>query len=132
MDNVENAPTVLLVEDEELIRTALVVSLQDAGVDVRVADNADAAMDALTEDKNISAVISDVKMPGSTDGVGLAKWMREHVPAVPLILVSGYPFEAELWAVNPAIAIIVKKPYDPDEVVGWVKSLVDKPEGSRA
>ena len=50
--------------------------------------------------------------------------MREHTPGVPVVLVSGAPFAEGLHKVNPAIAIIVKKPYNPNEVVGWVESLI--------
>ena len=125
MSEANNPPAVLLVEDEVLIRMMLVEALQDAGFAVVEAQNADAAVAALTGGRTINAVITDVKMPGAMDGIGLARWMREHAAEIPIILVSGFPFEADLWPINPKIAIIVKKPYEPEEVVGWVKSLVE-------
>jgi DNA-binding NtrC family response regulator len=103
------APTVLVVEDDELIRLALASPLEDAGMSVVAVADADAAIEVLKSDNNVRAVISDVKMPGSVDGVGLAKWLKEHRPKLPVVLTSGYPFVSELAAVNPAIAIIVKK-----------------------
>ena len=118
---------VLLVEDEELIRLALASPLEDAGMSVVAVADADAAIEVLESDNNVRAVISDVRLPGSVDGVGLAKWLKEHRPKLPIVLTSGHPFVSGLSAVNPAIAIIVKKPYDVDEVIGWVKSLVDNP-----
>ena len=127
MSQAKNAPMALLVEDDELIRMALALPLRNAGLGVIAVASADAAIDALTKGGNISVVITDVKMPGSIDGIGLARWMRAHSPNVPIVLVSGYPFTSDLAAINPAIAIIVKKPYEPDEVVGWVESLVHQP-----
>jgi DNA-binding NtrC family response regulator len=124
-----DAPTVLLVEDDELVRLALAFPLEDAGMNVVAVDDADAAIEVLKSDNNIRAVISDVRMPGSIDGLGLAKWLKEHKPKLPVVLTSGYLFASKLAAVNPAIAIIVKKPYDVDDVTGWVKSLVDSPVG---
>jgi len=118
-------PLVLTVEDEPLIREGPTEALRDAGVAVLEADSGDAAILVLESGDKISAVISDVRMPGSVDGVGLARWMRGNLPHVPVILISGFPMRNDLWSINPAIAIVVKKPYDPSEIVGWVKSLID-------
>ena len=129
MDDRENSPATLLVEDDPFMRTMLAIALEEGGFRVVEAQNADAAMKILKQGEKINVVITDVKMPGSMDGVGLAGWMREEAPGVPVILVSGFSFETDLRAINPAIAIIVKKPCDPDEVVGWVASLVKTPDG---
>jgi DNA-binding NtrC family response regulator len=128
MKKAKRPVSVLLVEDEVLIREVLVEAFANAGFGVLEADAADAAVNALIEDSTIRAVISDVHIPGPMDGVGLAGWMKEHAPTVPIVLISGFPFASKLAYVNPAIAIIVKKPFDPLEVVEWVSSLIEGAE----
>src|SRR6266581_2299303 len=103
MNDAIGKAAVLLVEDDALIREALGEALAERGFGVVAVDDADAAMRTLTKDNKIGAVISDVKMPGSLDGVGLAGWMKEHAPGVPVVLISGFPFMTDLAAINPAI-----------------------------
>ena len=117
-------PAVLVVEDDPLIREALAEALKDAGFFVHEAGGADDATRTLGEKDDVRVVITDVRMPGPMDGVGLARWMRGHAPGVPLILTSGFPMRPDLASINPAIVIVVNKPYTPDEVVGWVSSIV--------
>jgi DNA-binding NtrC family response regulator len=118
-------PVVLVVEDEQLIRDSLADALQDAGFGVVQADKAETAIARMVEAESISAVVTDVRLPGRMNGVGIAVWMREHTPETPIILVSGFPIRPDLAKINPKIAIIVNKPYQPDEIVGWVCSLVE-------
>ena len=118
-------PVVFVLEDEPLIRDALACALSDAGCCVREGQNANTAIKAFEKGEHIDVVVTDVNMPGRKDGVALAAWMKDHAPGVPIILISGYPLRSDLAAVNPAIAIVVKKPYTPDEVVGWVASLAN-------
>ena len=127
MDDSGNAHTVVLAEDDGFLRTLLAMALEEAGFRVIEAGDATAAIRALEKGGKISAVITDVRMPGPVDGVGLAGWMREHTPGIPVILASGFAFQGDLAHINPAIPIIVKKPYDPEEVVRWVESLVKAP-----
>jgi len=65
-------------------------------------------------------------MPGSMDGLGLARWMREHAPAVPIIITSGFVATHDVAAINPAIARVVAKPYVSRDIVGWVATLVGR------
>lgn len=89
------------------------------------ADDADAAVRAFASGVLIHVVVTDVRMPGSMDGMGLAGWMREHAPLVPIIITSGFASAPEIAAINPAIARVVSKPYDPSEIASWVCMLVD-------
>lgn len=120
------APVVLVVEDEAVIRMLLAEWLEDAGFVVVEADSADAAIGAFAGRRDISAVVADLRMPGSIDGLGLASWMREHEPAVPIIITSGFGAHPDVGATNPAIARVVAKPYVPSDVVGWVAVLVGR------
>jgi len=68
------SPTVLLVEDEVLVRMMLADQLREAGCTVVEASDADEALLLLRQNLvRIDLVISDVRMPGSMDGLGLAR-----------------------------------------------------------
>ncbi|MCY7280775.1 MAG: response regulator [Sphingomonas bacterium] len=124
MDGIADAPMVLVVEDEAIIRLMLVDELEDAGFAVIEAEGADAAVALLLNGATIRAVITDVKMPGSMDGLGLAAWMRDQAPRVPIIITSGFATEPNCAAINPAITCVVPKPYSPKSVTALVIALL--------
>ncbi len=76
-NGVDLAPVVLVVEDEAIIRMLLIDELEDAGFVVMEAEGADAAVVILSNGATIGVVVTDVRMPGSMDGLGLAAWMRD-------------------------------------------------------
>jgi DNA-binding NtrC family response regulator len=117
-------PFVLVVEDEAMIRLVLVEGLEDAGFSVAQAESADAAVALLADGAPALAVVTDVRMPGSMDGLGLAAWMREHRPMVPVFITSGYATPPNAGMLNPAIAAVVPKPYKLGELVALVASRV--------
>lgn len=126
------APVVLVVEDEAVIRTILAEVLEDAGLVVVEADGADAAIAAFAGRSDISVVVTDVRMPGSMDGLGLARWMREHAPAVPIVITSGFAQQSDAAAINPAIVRVVAKPYVSRSVADWVAALAGQASAGRA
>ena len=114
---------VLVVEDEAMIRMTLVCELEDAGFVVIEAKNADVAMAMLTDRSDIVVVVTDVRMPGSVDGLGLAAWMCEHAASVPIVITSALAELPDIAAINPSIARIVAKPYRSQEVAVWVREV---------
>jgi CheY-like chemotaxis protein len=78
--------TVLVVEDEGLIRLTVAESLRDAGFAVTEASNGDGTLTLLNRDDTVALVISDIEMPGSIDGLGLAGWLRREMPHVVVVL----------------------------------------------
>jgi CheY-like chemotaxis protein len=121
----QEVETVLVVEDEVLIRMVICEYLRDCGYRVVEAANADEAMLVLQQDDfSIDAVLSDVDMPGSMDGFALAQWVRLHRPGLDIILV-GSPDRAaaaaaELCEQGPTLA----KPYEPQAVVDRIRRLL--------
>jgi CheY-like chemotaxis protein len=90
--------TVLVVDDEILERLAICAYLRECGFRVIEAVNTDEALFALQQPKlNIDIVLSDVEMAGSLDGLGLARWVREHKPGLPIILVATPEHAARRW-----------------------------------
>ena len=80
---------ILVVEDEVLTRMGLAEDLRDAGYFVVEASNADDAMAYLKTGSRIDLVVSDVQMPGSMDGLELARRLDVEYPSLPVILSSG-------------------------------------------
>jgi CheY-like chemotaxis protein len=104
---------VLLVEDEGIIRLVTGEFLRDEGFDVFEAWNGDEAAKLLDGPEPIDVLFTDVRMPGSLDGVDLASYARRRYPAIPVLVVSGYAesLMSRLAGLHPPAAF-VNKPYD--------------------
>jgi CheY-like chemotaxis protein len=83
----EKSP-LLVVEDDGLIRLDLVDTLMDAGYQVLEAANADEAW-AILETTMIDALITDIDMPGSMDGLELARRVCNRWPDCKIVVISG-------------------------------------------
>src|SRR5215475_13915092 len=83
------AVTVLVVEDEEVMRTKLAEELQEAGYSVVEASDGTEAVEILTLRPDVKIVISDVRMPGPIDGVELCRRVRSGYPGIKIVLSSG-------------------------------------------
>ena len=117
--------TILVVEDEILIRMVISQFLRDCGYRVIEAANADEATMVLRQDtSSINIVFSDVQMPGEMDGFALAQWVRVNQPGVKVIL-AGSPARAanaaaELCDSGPQLG----KPYQPETVLQEIQRLL--------
>lgn len=117
--------TVLVVEDEVLIRMAISGYLRDCGYRVFEAASADEARTILQKaDLEIDVVLSDIEMPGSMDGFRLAQWVRKNRPGLDVVLVGttegAADAAADLCEKGPTLA----KPYEPRILVDHVKQLL--------
>ena len=83
------SPTVLVVEDEMVLRMRAVDIVEDAGFNSLEAVNADEALSILETRSDISLLFTDIQMPGSLDGLKLAHAVHKRWPAIKIILVSG-------------------------------------------
>jgi len=120
MGQVSNSgKTILIVEDEALIRFDLVDFFEDAGFRVFDAANADAAIAMMMDNPSITIVLTDIQMPGSMDGIRLAHYIRDRYPPTLLVIASGAirPAVSEL----PADAFFVPKPFDPYAVLRTIQ-----------
>jgi DNA-binding response OmpR family regulator len=113
--------SVLVVEDEALIRMSLVADLEDAGFRVFEASTADQALEIFNLDEGIEALFTDIDMPGSLDGLQLARIVRKTWPQVSIILTSGHlkVGKGDL----PVDAPFLSKPYDVRLVVNHIREL---------
>lgn len=110
--NNPSGQTILVVEDEALIRLDISDTLRDRGYRVIEAANADDALRMLAEDMHIDLVFTDVRMPGKFDGFDIARSAATH--DVPVILTSGHVYADEIpQDMRPLIA----KPYSRADVL---------------
>lgn len=114
---------VLVVEDEYLIRTLLSDELRDEGYDVIEASNADEAL-LILETAVPDLIISDVRMPGSIDGLGLLALVSQSHPTLRVIITSGH--------LQPTLATaagatqFVPKPYSLEVIVKAAQNRLTK------
>jgi two-component system, response regulator PdtaR len=114
--------TVLVVEDEALVRMGIVDELEDAGFEVLEAANATEAIEQLAANVRISLIFTDVDMPGDMDGLKLAAAVRDRWPPIKIIVTSGHRV-VDARAL-PTDARFLPKPYNPDHVVRSIREMV--------
>ena len=112
-------PTVLVVEDETLIRELVAEELEEAGYSVVVTNNADQAIAILEARQDIHLVFTDIDMPGSMDGLKLAAAVRDRWPPVHIIITTGKVRPLEI----PANALFIPKPYVGENVVAAMRTF---------
>lgn len=107
---------VLVVEDDPFIRMDIVAMVEDAGFDVLEAGNADEAVSVLERETTIELLVTDIDMPGSMDGLKLARLTRDRWPPVKIVVISGRvkPSASEL----PDDARFLTKPVAPRQLQG--------------
>ena len=115
-------PVVLVVEDEFLPRMDAVDMIGEAGFDVVEAANADQAIEILEARRDITVVFTDIQMPGSMDGLKLARGVRGRWPPIKIVATSGRVGvrEADL----PEGGRFLPKPYSPTQVTGMLCELI--------
>lgn len=114
---------ILLVEDEDLIRTAVAEVLEEEGFVVTEAESGNAALEILRRVDGFDLLLTDIHMPGSIDGIRLAEETRSMHPGLPVVFVTGRP---DVTAAVPsgAATAFLRKPYSLQEVVVTLRSLL--------
>lgn len=116
------ARSILIVEDEALIRFELVDFFEEAGFKVSEAENAAEAIKVLAADSSIRVVLTDVQMPGSMNGIKLAHYIRDRHPPTLLVVTSGVlsPTTSDL----PTNCFFIPKPFNNRQVLGRIESMM--------
>ena len=116
-------PSILVVDDELLIRDLLYDFFKDHGWDISIAENGEKAMEVL-KDKNVDLVLSDVKMP-EMDGLDLSRKLRESYPKIPVVLMTGYPsVESAVSALRTKVDDYVVKPFNINQLFKLIESAI--------
>ncbi len=103
--------TILVVEDEVLVRHAVIEFLRDYDFHVLGAANGDEAVTVLSAGVAVDVVFSDVVMPGRLNGFALAQWIASNWPKVRVLLTSGYAGMEQRASDLAADVRVLDKPY---------------------
>ncbi len=122
--------TVLVVENEAIIRIELAATLAEMGLRVLVACDADEAIALLDAHRDISVLMTDVTMPGSMDGVRLAHHVRDRWPPIKIVATSGSPLTRLVDL--PSGATFFAKPYSPETLRTAIAPLLKEKSARRA
>ncbi|HEY0330059.1 MAG TPA: response regulator [Rhodopseudomonas sp.] len=121
-ESINSKPIVLVVEDESLLRANAVEMIEAAGFFVLEAASADEAIEILESRNDIRVVFTDIQMPGSMDGLKLARAVRGRWPPIEIITTSGHltvgPEDL------PERGRFVAKPYSPAQIAAALSELI--------
>ena len=118
-----NPATVLIVENESLVRTEIAHIVSQAGLLVLEASDADEAITLLDAHPEIEVMVTDIRMPGSMDGIRLAHHVRHRWPPVKIIIASGR-LETELSELPPGSDFIAK-PFSHEAIDAAVRRMTE-------
>lgn len=123
---------ILIVDDEQSIRTVIADTLESQGYPVRTAESPDAAI-RICEKESISLALIDVKMPGRMDGLGLLSVMHTHWQQTVIIMMSGYAtLDSAIIALREGASDYIIKPASMSQIVESVeRGLAKRREESR-
>ncbi|MGA7160232.1 MAG: response regulator [Bacteroidota bacterium] len=121
--------TILLVEDEEILRDLVKNTLEEKGYAVITAQDGIEAVNLFTQQKDrIALVLCDMGLP-KLGGWDAFKIMKEIRPKLKIIFASGYlepGLKAEI--LKGGARVFVQKPYDPDEIIKQIREVIDRNE----
>ena len=110
---------ILVVEDEILIRIAACDELRDAGFRVIEADSADEALAIINSGVEIDLVLTDVRMPGTMDGLALRARIQQSHPQMPVIITSGHLPSGTFFEGRTDF---LSKPYDGARMINLIQN----------
>jgi DNA-binding response OmpR family regulator len=109
---------VLLVEDHSRLRRILQLALETDGFRVTAAESADEAFALLEKGVMVDILLTDIRMPGSIDGLQLARWTRDHRAEVAILLQTGFS------NMDTGDFPLLRKPYPPEELSARLRAIV--------
>jgi PAS domain S-box-containing protein len=116
--------TVLVVEDNPAVRQVANSTLHSLGFQVIEAETGDEAAELLKSSKDVSLVLSDVRMPGELNGVDLARLVQRERPEIQVLLTTGY-FDGEETVED---LNLLYKPYRAADLAEKIRSLMELPQ----
>jgi DNA-binding response OmpR family regulator len=121
----EQRRTVLVVEDEVLLRMTLAEELRAREIIVVEAASGDEAKNLVLAGVEFDLVISDIMMPGKVDGAAFAQWLAENDVEAPVFLTSGLPSALDrARKLCPNAKAFITKPYEHDDVLAQIEAML--------
>jgi two-component system cell cycle sensor histidine kinase/response regulator CckA len=115
--------TVLIVEDEVMVRTVAERALTRHGYTVLTAENGEAALEILGREDNIDLLVSDVVMP-TMDGPTTVRHARKMHPDLPILFISGYAEEQLRKSIDIPNVSFLAKPFSVQQLAETVRDVM--------
>jgi two-component system, cell cycle sensor histidine kinase and response regulator CckA len=115
--------TILLVEDEAMVRTVAERALARHGYTVLTAENGEAALEILEREAKIDLLISDVVMP-TMDGPTTVRAARKSHPELPILFISGYAEEQLRKSIDIPNVSFLAKPFSVQLLAETVRDVL--------
>jgi DNA-binding response OmpR family regulator len=122
---VSDVISVLVVEDDELVRAMVEEALSEGGIEPASTASGEEAIALLRENKTqFRALVTDINLLGRLDGWEVARSAREMDPAMPVIYMTGT--HREDWASKGVPnSVLLAKPFAPAQIVTAVAGLLN-------
>jgi CheY-like chemotaxis protein len=114
-------PMVLVVDDSPEVAEVASALFEHLGYDTIYRDSAEAALKLLADGNKVDLIFSDIVMPGTIDGVGLASEVQSRYPQLPVILTTGY---SDAMQTAPPNLPILRKPFDVDALRNCIQGMI--------
>jgi CheY-like chemotaxis protein len=116
-------PTILLVDDDDAVRRVIEDHLASSGYDVLIAPDTVVALDQLASHPEVDLCLVDLVMPSDVpDGVAFARSIRNQLPGMPLVLMTGYYSASE--RLGEQVGSLIYKPVALDNLVAEIERLL--------
>ena len=122
---------ILLVEDEDMVRAVAERALTRAGYQVTTASDGEAGLAVIEQESDFDLVVSDVVMPGM-DGPAMVRAIREKLPEMPILFMSGYAEEQLRKDINIPDMHFIAKPFSVSAIGDKVSSVLRASKQSAA
>jgi len=120
----EHPSTLLVVDDDILVRMAISENLRDAGFKVIEAANGHEALGVMLSDIEVDLLLTDLRMPGAMDGFGLGMAARGQRPDLRVLVMSSFLPETTGARLSPFE--FIEKPFKPDTLIQRVRTLLEE------
>ena len=130
MTSLDQKFRILIVDDDEAIRTTMKAILEDEGYSV---DSASSGKEAIkkTQEQTYNLALLDIRLP-DMEGVELLGKMKDNIPRMRKIMVTGFPtLQNAIEAVNKNADVYLIKPVDVDKLLATVKEQLEKQEDDK-
>jgi PAS domain S-box-containing protein len=118
--------TILVVDDNHDVRELAVSHLRRLGFRVIAAQSGEEALELLERYGEVDLLFTDIIMPGGMNGLQLVERVRERLPAIPVLLATGYMEELPRGGASPVSMTTLTKPYRTTDLAEHVRTLLSK------
>ncbi len=124
-DRVKRAASLLLVDDEEVLRTTLAQELRNEGFKISEAADGDIAIDLVKKEK-FDAILLDIKMP-RVDGFEVLKFVKDNAPETKVIMLTAFgDMQNAIQSLKLGASDFASKPYDFLDLVATITRTLAK------